>query len=403
MFSGVRRLFSKAQREEQLRKRLEELRRDLPVPVFWLLGKTQSGKTSVIKYLTGADQAEVGRGFQPCTRFSRLYQFPTAEAPLLAFLDTRGLDEPGYDPAEDLARFGDRAHVVVVTTKVLDHAREHLLTHLGTIRRARPDRPVLLVLTCLHEAYPQQQHPLPYPFGPDASPLPDSPALPSDLVRSIDEQRRRFADLVDRVVAVDLTPPGEGFNDPDYGGTLLHQVLLDLLPGALRQTLLTLDEARGDLQELYARAALPHILGYSTLAATAAAVPIPFVDLVLLAGIQSRMVYHLAEVYGQPLTGRRFVEIAGTLGVGLFVRQSWRLLLKWIPFLGPVLGSVAGGAVAGASTFALGKAFCYYYRAVHEGHVPSAEDLRRYYKEQLAQAERIWARRAAPPAENVPQ
>src|ERR687888_1145815 len=96
-------------------------------PVFWLLGKTQSGKTSVIKYLTGADQAEIGRGFRPCTRFSREYQFPTAEAPLITFLDTRGLDEPGYDPAEDLVRFHASAHVVIVTVKVLDHAHENTL------------------------------------------------------------------------------------------------------------------------------------------------------------------------------------------------------------------------------------------------------------------------------------
>jgi hypothetical protein len=27
---------------------------------------------------------------------------------------------------------------------------------------------------------------------------------------------------------------------------------------------------------------------------------------------------------------------------------------------------------------------------VHKGHVPSAEELRHYYKEQLAQAERLW-------------
>src|SRR5262249_28788607 len=221
MFAWVRRRFSRAHREEQLQEHLRRLHERLPVPVFWLLGRTQSGKTSLVKYLTGADQAEIGRGFQPCTRFSRLYEFPTPEAPLLTFHDTRGLDEPGYDPAEDFDRFNDQAHVVVVTVKVLDHARENLLAHLATVRRARPQRPVVLVLTCLHEAYPQQQHPLPYPFGPDATPLLDPPALPSDLLRSIDEQRRRFAGLVDHVVPVDLTPPEEGFNDPEYGGPLL--------------------------------------------------------------------------------------------------------------------------------------------------------------------------------------
>ena len=69
----------------------------LPVPVFWLFGKTQTGKTTIIKFLTGAEQAEIGQGYKPCTRFSREYNFPTDETPLATFLDTRGLDEPGTD------------------------------------------------------------------------------------------------------------------------------------------------------------------------------------------------------------------------------------------------------------------------------------------------------------------
>src|SRR5205807_7362588 len=94
--------------------------------------------------------------------------------------------------------------------------------------------------------------------------------------------------------------------------------------------------------------------------------------------------------YGQPLTARRFQEVAGTLGFGILFRQATRGMLKFIPGLGSVVGAVASGALAGASTFALGKAFCYYYQAVHQGHVPQAEDLRRYYKEQFTQAEQSW-------------
>src|SRR5438477_1079915 len=94
-----------------LHDQMERLKHRTPIPVFWLFGKTQSGKTSIIKYLTGADQAEIGQGFKPCTRFARQYQFPTAEAPLLTFLDTRGLEEPGYDPQEEIERFHDLAHV----------------------------------------------------------------------------------------------------------------------------------------------------------------------------------------------------------------------------------------------------------------------------------------------------
>jgi uncharacterized protein (DUF697 family) len=380
-----KRIFSAGSPDQHLHDRLEDLRKRTPVPVFWLIGKTQSGKTSLIKYLTGAEEAEIGQGFKPCTRFSRQYEFPTPEAPLLTFLDTRGLDEPGYDPKEDLARFHELAHVVVVTVKALDHAQEGILEHLRAIRQDRRSRPILLVLTCLHEAYPQQQHPQPYPFagGVEAA---AAAGVNGDLVRVLAEQQRRFAGLVDRVVPVDLTPPEEGFTDPQYGGEHLKQVLLDVLPGAYRQTLLTLTEATRELQDWYARRALPYILAYSSMAATAGAIPIPWIDLPILAGIQTRMIYHLAKLYGQPLSGTRFLELASGLGLGLLVRQATREVAKLIPFV----GSLASGALAGASTFALGKAFCYYYSAVHKGHVPNAEDLRRYYQEQLSLAEKTW-------------
>ena len=101
MLQRVKQLFSRQHRDAQLQASLERLRQRTPVPVFWLFGKTQSGKTYVVRFLTGADDAEIGQGFKPCTRYSRQYQFPTADAPLLTFLDTRGLDEPGYDPQED--------------------------------------------------------------------------------------------------------------------------------------------------------------------------------------------------------------------------------------------------------------------------------------------------------------
>jgi uncharacterized protein (DUF697 family) len=389
LWQRVKGVFSPRLSDEELRPHLDRLRQQTPVPVFWLLGKTQSGKTSVVRYLTGAERAEIGKGYQPCTRFSSKYDFPTEQAPLLTFLDTRGLDEPGYDAAEDLAKFHDEAHVVLVTVRLLDHAQHNLHTALKRVRAAMPKRPVLLVVTCLHEAYPQQQHPQPYPFGPDAEP---SPALPSTVTESLAEQRRRFDGLVDRVVAVDLTPKEEGFDDPDYGGPRLSEVLVELLPAAQAQTLRTLEAAQRDLQDLFARKAIPTIAAYSTLAATAGAVPVPVMDLVLISGVQTKMLYDLANLYGQPMTKQRLAELAGALGLGLLGRQAGRSLIKVIPGLGSIVGSVAGGALAAASTYALGKAFCYYYSAVLEGHVPDPAELRRYYGEQLDLAQAAWKR-----------
>ena len=63
-----------------------------PLPVLWLIGKAQAGKTSIIRALTGSETAQIGNGFQPCTRTARFYDFPN-EAPVARFLDTRGLGE----------------------------------------------------------------------------------------------------------------------------------------------------------------------------------------------------------------------------------------------------------------------------------------------------------------------
>jgi uncharacterized protein (DUF697 family) len=361
MLERLKALFSAQHRQEKIQEQLDELRRHSPAPVFWLLGKTQSGKTSLVKFLTGAEAAEIGRGFRPCTPFSREYVFPTPEAPLIRFLDTRGLGEPGYDPSEEIKRFESQAHLVLVVVKAMDHAQEPLLKFLQAIRYGRRSRPVVVAPTCLHEAYPQQQHP-PYPFsdawirGETETAPANKPDMAGDLYRSLDAQRRRFHGLADAFVPVDLTRPEEGFHEPNYGGDRLKQVLLDLLPEVYRQTLLNLEEAKRGLQELYAGHALPYITGYSTLAASAGAFPIPWVDLLVLPAIQTQMIYHLARLYGQPLDGPRFLELAGTLGVGMAVRQAIRETMKLIPYV----GSVAGGALAGASTFALGKAFCYY-------------------------------------------
>jgi uncharacterized protein (DUF697 family) len=385
----VKRIFSKDDTPPpDLEATLAELRAKTPAPVFWLLGKTQSGKSSIIRHLTGADEAVVGSGFRPCTRTSRQFQFPTPEAPLLSFLDTRGVDEPGYDPAEDIAAFDPVAHLVIVTAKATDFAQGNIRAALEPIRRANPSRPVVLAVTCLHEAIPRQPHPTPYPFAEliadPAAPIPDS--VPEPLRRCIDEHRRAFAGLFDACVPIDLTKPEDGFPDPSYGGDALKDALLRSLPGAYRQTLLRLKEATEALKDVHLRHAVPVIVGYSSMAATAGAIPIPFVDLALIPGIQSRMVTHLARLYGQPMSAGRFKEVAASLGIGILARQAVREVVKFIPYV----GSVAGAAVAWASTYALGRAFCYYYEAVCEGHVPDAQALKKFYHEQYAAAEKGW-------------
>ncbi len=387
----VRRLLhGGADREATLEEVLHRWRPHTPAPVLWLIGKTQSGKTSVIRYLTGAADAAIGQGFRPTTRTTRRYDFPNADAPLIAFLDTRGLDEPGYDPSADIAACAAVAHGIIVTVKLTDPAQGTIRGLLQAVRRHPPSLPTVLCLTCLHEASPGQPLPQPYPFGPwrpDALPTPQElhAAAPA-LAPLIQQQLHAFAGLYDLAVAVDLTRPEDGLADPHYGGPTLKQALLDVLPHAYRQTLLRLDALGQELKEWHLRQALPVILGYSTLAGAVGALPIPLVDLPLLFGLHLRMAREVARIYHQLLTFDNYRQLATVLGTGLVVRQLARQAAKLVP----VVGSALGGAAAFAATYALGRALCYYFQAVHAGHVPDAATLRRVYDEQIAAAEKLF-------------
>ena len=55
----------------KLDEALREARTRQPLPVVWLIGKAQAGKTSIIRALTGSETAKIGNGFQPCTRTAR--------------------------------------------------------------------------------------------------------------------------------------------------------------------------------------------------------------------------------------------------------------------------------------------------------------------------------------------
>ena len=142
--------------EEQARK---------VAPVIWLLGKVQSGKSSIVRALTGASQAEIGHGFRACTATAQIFDFPSA-APLIRFLDTRGLSEAGYDPSEDLEISASTAHATIAVMRAMDPMQVAVVRVLAEIRAKRPDWPILVAQTCLHEGYEAgQNHPVPYPFG----------------------------------------------------------------------------------------------------------------------------------------------------------------------------------------------------------------------------------------------
>ncbi|MFZ1640536.1 MAG: GTPase [Candidatus Contendobacter sp.] len=353
-----------------------------PLPVLWLIGKTQAGKTSIIRALTGSETAEIGNGFQPCTRTARFYDFPT-EAPVARFLDTRGLGEVAYDPTDDIRYCESRAHLLLGVMKATDIRQDAVFEVLRAVRRRHPEWPVLIAQTGLHEAYPPVAgHILPYPY--DREPWP--PQVPADLARALRAQRDHLGALpgpaLVRWAPVDLTLPEDDYEPVNYG--------LDALWAAI-ETVSTLGlqaMLRGDagIRDVYDRAAHPHIVGHALAAAGVGALPL--VDLVGVPAVQAKLLHSLATLYGQTWNGRMASEFLGLLGAGIGIgyvaRTVGRELIKFVPWWGQTVGVVWGATASGATTYALGKAAGYYFASRRRQAPVDAEALRRVYAEALA-------------------
>jgi len=360
----------------------------LTAPVVWLLGKVQSGKTSIVRTLTGATDTEIGAGFKATTTTARVFDYP-ADAPLIRFLDSRGLGEAKYDPAADIVANGGRAHLLLVVMKALDQQQTAVLTVVRQVRERRPDWPILVAQTSLHDGYKTgAAHLQPYPFGnlePSALRI---AGVPDDLARSLARQRSLFDDIPGRqrilFVPLDFTLPEDGYQPSDYGLPVLLSALYEVAPASIVASLReTLSTANASL----ASRSHPHILAYAT--AAAAADVLPFAGAVAVPGLQAKLLHSLAAIYGVPWDGRTLAEFAGCLGTGTIMRMlsvfGIRELVKLLPWYGQTAGAAAAAAASFATTFAIGKAGTYFLSRRRLGEADPA-GVHRAYAEALQQA-----------------
>lgn len=363
--------------DEELGKRLEAIKSSMPTPVFWLLGKTQSGKTSIIKALTGDSRAQIGNGMQACTRTSFIYNFPDSQDCIMRFLDTRGLGEVDYDPDCDIEAFREQAHLLIVVIKAMDHAQQAVMEAVRSIHKAKPDWPIIVAQTALHEGYPDSafEHLSPYPF--DAEDRPKT--VPENLRRSLLEQRTLFKGIDAQFVPVDFTLPEDGYQPVNYGLEAFWRSLETALPHGIAVMLHDMKEIRKELQDVYSKAAHPHIIAYALTSGAAGAVPVPFVDIPIVTLVQAKMFQTIASIYNYKLDRKSWAEISSSLGITLLTNIGRRELIKLIP----VYGSAASSALTAATTYALGKTLTVYFQNLRSGKALSSEAFRVVYTEQF--------------------
>jgi uncharacterized protein (DUF697 family) len=362
-------------------------RAQITAPVVWLLGKTGAGKTAIVSALTGDSHAVIGEGFAPCTRSSAFYDVPD-EAPLLRFLDTRGLGETDYDPDADIAWCEGQSHLLLVAMQVADPAQNSVVQVLRLVRRRHPEWPVVVAQTGLHRLYTAGAgHPAAYPFTGGSNDEYNA-SIPHSLRQALSYQRGLFAGLrgpPPLFVPVDFTLPEDGFAPSEFGLEALWRALEVAGPSAFE----ALHRSRADAENDQIRArARPLIYGHGAASAGAGAVPIPFVGMGGLAGSLALMLNALAGRYGVAWTRATFAQFSGTIGGGALawwgIRYGFRELLKLIPVVGTATAGALNAATAFAITVAVGEAACVWLGYKRRGLTAPDHEVRRAFAGGLA-------------------
>lgn len=90
----------------------------------------------------------------------------------------------------------------------------------------------------------------------------------------------------------------------------------------------------------------------------------PLIDITVLTGIQLETVKSLAKIYDVPFSREMGRTAITTLAGGIFSVSSGAFLgslFKMMPFVGQLAGAVSVSAIAGASTYAVGKVFLQHF------------------------------------------
>ena len=174
-----------------------------------------------------------------------------------------------------------------------------------------------------------------------------------------------------QVLELPIRPLDAAGDDVSAASARLMSLLARELPNEARVEMIRVSRDRE------AQAAIAQTLVKSTSAISAAigAQPIPLADLPILTTLQLVMVSGIMHIAGRERSLRAATEFAAALGVnvgaGMILREGTRAVLKFFPGW----GNVVCGMVAGAGTYALGRAATVYFL---EG--LSLADARRAYR-----------------------
>lgn len=138
------------------------------------------------------------------------------------------------------------------------------------------------------------------------------------------------------------------------------------------------------------------IKSYVIASVAASIVPVPLFDIAAVTAIQLRMIQKLSQLYGTPFSESAVRNVITALaggvlgyGVGAAVAIS---MTKAIPGIGWMLGMVSMPAIAGGSTYAIGRAYLKHFEEGGSVFDFDVESMRTYYEEQFEKGKKLAAK-----------
>ncbi|MDP2997829.1 MAG: DUF697 domain-containing protein [Bryobacterales bacterium] len=154
------------------------------------------------------------------------------------------------------------------------------------------------------------------------------------------------------------------------------------------------------------RKALKTVKNYMWWSMGAGLIPVPWVDLAAVAGVQLKVLAEISKIYGVP-----FQENAGKAAisslVGFVLPHAMAFgavgsLLKAIPVVGVLPGAPAMGLFAGAYTWALGNVFIQHFESGGTFLTFAPEKVKEYFQARFEEGRKVAATMGTEPGTEVP-
>lgn len=370
--------------KESIRAKLGEIRTvlvDNRNPRIALVGRRGAGKSSFINALFGEHVVEVGHA-RAQTMEPKWLTLSGSHADL-DILDTRGLQEggeqaaandptPNDDPAVNALAELFRQHppdvfMFLVKAKEVDASIDGDLTRLerlatGLREMGIDEVPVLGLVTQCDELEPKhvalhaQEEEDPQDVRDKLGRVREVTELLSERLGKVQGVKLSGVYPVSSYVVWDRNT-GTIRRDERWQIEELKKVFFEHLPAEAIYEYVRVAQLR-NLQTQIARRIAD---AFAMVAVGIAVVPIPVADTIPLLGVQGAMIAAIARLRHGDTPTKDAMQLIAALGINVGVGVAARELFRTIVQVFPVTGTAASGAIAWATTRALGEAAIMYY------------------------------------------